>query len=314
MENLEESLKHADANAFNAMEQLKDEEQSLQTINTHTEDEAPIDLIREKIEQVRGMATDLYLFANNSGKQIAERGIRLGSRLNELRSLVKMSDESWERWAEENLPFISKRNRQKYMLLARRTDCHRHTDLGVDRLEMLCSATKDSDAEDPISDFMAKHGITVEETADVDLEEFKMQVDTALNREKLERRNIRISSEAVETATKEGKKFDKALLKKLSTIQRDGGDAEAYLKDPSSIRKEEDEAEPTVEKEGETQVQNKAQEFKAFADKMIEMVEDILKCPEQISKIDSDSIDELIEKLIELQTAANMNTEEAEAA
>jgi hydroxymethylpyrimidine/phosphomethylpyrimidine kinase len=55
-------------------------------------------------------------------------------------------------------------------------------------------------------------------------------------------------------------------------------------------------------------------EFKALVDEMVQVVDDILKCPDEISKIDPDSINELIEKLMELQTAANTNTEEAETA
>lgn len=306
MENLDQNLQYADSNAFKAMELLNDEKQSVETINTHTEEDTRIDLIKEKIEQIRAMATEYNLFVNHTSKEIAEWRIRLGATLNELKFLVRMSEESWEEWAAENLPFVGKRNRQKCMLLARRVDCHRHTNLGVDRLEMLCSATKDSDAENPIGAFMSRHGIAVDETADVDLEEFKLQVDTALNREKLERRHIQVSPEVVETATREGKSFDKGFLKRLSNIQRDGGDPEAYLRDPSSVRQEKEESEPTVE--------DKTNDFITLSNKMIWMVDDILKCPDQISKIEPDFINELIEKLTELQTAATMNIEEAEAA
>jgi hypothetical protein len=308
MEHLDENLQYAtdDLNAFKAIELLNNEKQSIEEINTYTEIDTPIDLIKEKIEQVRVMATEYNLFVSHTSKAIAEWRIRLGAAFNELRFLVRMSDESWEQWADENLPFVGKRNRQKCMLLARRVDCHRHTDLGVDRLEMLCSATKDSDAENPIGAFMSRHGIAVDETADVDLEGFKLQVDTALNREKLERRHIQVSPEVVETATREGKSFDKGFLKRLSNIQRDGGDPEAYLRDPSSVRQEKEESEPTVE--------DRVKEFKTLANKMIRTVDDILTCPDQISKIEPDSINELIEKLMELQTAASINTEEAEAA
>ena len=329
MEHLEENLQYTDANAFKAMELLNAEKQSVNEININTAEDMPFDPIKEKIEEVRVMVTEYNLFVNHTGKELAERAISLGLVLIELKSLVKMSDEKWEEWAAENLPFIGKRNRQKYMLLARRNDCHRYTDLGLERLEMLASTTKnDSDNEDPIGAFMSKHGITVEETSELDLEEFKVQVDTALNREKLEKRGINVSPELVETATRQGKSFDKAQLKKLATIQRDGGNPEAYLRDPSSVRKQKEEAEPpaeeecepptedvesesTAEEEGEPPVEDKVEKFKALADEMIQTVDDILQCPEQISKIDPDSIDELIEKLMELQTAATMNAEEA---
>jgi len=332
MENLNENLQYADSdsNAFKAMELLNDEKQSVNEINMNTDKDMPFDPIKEKIEEVRVMVTEYNLFVSHTGKELAERAIRLGLVLIELKSLVKMSDEKWEEWAAENLPFIGKRNRQKYMLLARRNDCHQYTHLGIDRLSMLCGVTKNSDTEDPIGAFMSKHGITVEEAADVDLEEFKFQIDVLLNEEKVERRHIQVSPEVVEAATREGKSFDKALLKKLVTIQRDGGDPEAYLNDPSSIRKQKEEAEPpaqgecetpteneesesTVEEETEPPVGDVAEDFKTLAGKMIAMVEDILKYPEQISKIDPDSIDELIEKLMELQAAAEMHSEKAEA-
>ena len=131
MENLGENLQHAihDSNAFQAMELLNDEKQSVEEINIQTEEDTPIDLIKEKIEQIRTMATEYNLFVNHTSKEIAEWRIRLGGALNELKFLVRMSDESWEQWAAENLPFVGKRNRQKCMLLARRIDCHRHTDL-----------------------------------------------------------------------------------------------------------------------------------------------------------------------------------------
>lgn len=305
MEHLDENLQYTDLNAFKAMELLNDEKQSVEEINTYSEKDTPIDLIKEKIEQVRAMAAEYHLFVNHTGKELAEMRIRLGSALNEVKSLVRMSDESWEEWAEQNLPFIGKRNRQKYMFLAKRHDCHRHTHLGVDRLEMLCSATKDSDGENPIGAFMSKYGIAVDETSEVDLEEFKAQVDVALNREKLEKRNIRVSSPMVNAITRQGLSLDKRLLKELSHIAQTGGDPESHLK-RLATGEEKEETEPPVK--------DKLKEFKALTNKMIQTVDDILKCPDQIQKIDQDSFIRLIQKLMELQMAANINTEEAKAA
>lgn len=307
MEHFRETVQYAadDSNAFKTMELLNDEKQSVEEINIHTEEDTPIDLIREKIEQVRAMATEYHLFINHTGREMAERAIRLGSVLIELKSLVRMSDESWEQWAADNLPFVGERNRQKYMFLSKRHDCHRHTRLGVDRLEMLCSATKDFDGEDPIGAFMAKYGISIDETCEVDLEEFKAQVDVALNREKLEKRNIPVSSPMVNAITRQGLSLDKGLLRELSHIAQAGGDPESHLKSLTT-REEKEETEPSAK--------DMLKEFKTLANKMIRTVDDILKCPDQISKIDPDSIIRLIEKLTELQTAANMNTEEAEAA
>ncbi len=292
---------------------LKDQEQISGEISNPPEENTPFDPIKEKIEEIRVMVTDFNLFISRTGKELAERAIRLGLVLIELKYLVKMSDEKWEEWADVNLPFIGKRNRQKYMLLAKREDCHPFTPLGVDRLIMLCSATKNLDVEDPIGSFLPKHEITVNETTELDPEEFKVQVDTALNKEKLEKRNIRINPEVVEAVTREGKNFDKRLLNRLSNIAHEGGDPEAYLKNPSSINEKKEEGEPAIE--------DKTKDFITLSNKLIRVVDHILDDPEQLSKIDLNSLLILIEKLMELQAAGNikpetasMNAEEAEAA
>jgi hypothetical protein len=292
---------------------MREEENGLQQDSGSLAEVIIFDPIKEKIEEARVMANDLNLFISRTGKELAERAIRLGLVLIELKYLVKMSDEKWEEWADENLPFIGKRNRQKYMLLAKREDCHPFTPLGVDRLEMLCSATKNLDVENPIGSFLPKHEITVNETTELDVEEFKVQVDTALNKEKLEKRNIRINPEVIEAATREGKSFDKRLLNKLSNIAHEGGDPEAYLKNPSTVTEKKEESESPVK--------DKTKDFISLSNKLMQAVDDILNDPEQISKIDLNSLTKLIEKLIELQTAAdmkpeetNMNIEEAKAA
>jgi hypothetical protein len=264
------------------------------------------DPIKEKIEEARAMAADLDLFANRTAKQLAERAIRLGLVLLELKALVRKSDNAWEEWADEHLTFIGERNRQKYMMLGKRQDCHKHVYLGLDRLEKACAVTKGADEEDPIGNLLTKYGIVVDETSEFDVEEFKAQVDVALNKEKLDKRNIPVSLELVNDLTRNGKSFDDRLLKRLSNLARDGKDPEAYLKS-SSTQVEKDDSEPS------TEVRLK-DSFNSLANKMIEAVDYLLKNPGQILNIDPDSFHRLLQKLMELQAAANINDEQAKAA
>jgi hypothetical protein len=281
-------------------------EDDLQQQDLSLAEVATFEPIKERIEAARAMMADLNLFANNSAKQIAERAIRLGLILLEIKSLVRMSDKAWEEWADKNLPFIGERNRQKFMMLAKRLDCHRHTYLGLDRLEKACVATKGSDEEDPIGTLLTKYRINVDETSEFDLEEFKAQVDVALNKEKLEKWNIPVSLGLVNDVTRQGKNFDDRLLKKLSKITLDGGDPEAYLKGLST-QEEKDESEPPAE------VRLK-DSFNSLANKMIQKVDFILKNPTQISKVDQDFFKRLIEKLNELQAVVNISSDHAEDA
>jgi len=285
---------------------VSDEENGLQEDGLSLAEAIIFDPIKEKIEELRAMAADLNVFANNTSKQATEMKIRLGLGLLDLKALVKKSDQAWEEWSNENLPFIGERNRQKFMMLAKRQDCHRYTKLGVDRLEMLCSATKGADEEDPIGALLTKYAIAVDDTIKTDLEEFKAQVDVALNKEKLEKRNIPVSLELVNEVTRQGRNFDDRFLKKLSNLTEAGEDPEAYLRGLSA-QEEKAESEPPAE------VRLK-DSFNSLANKMIQTVDYILKNPEQISSIDPDYFIRLIDKLKELQVAANIGADQVKAA
>jgi hypothetical protein len=283
-----------------------EEGNGLQQDSLSLADTITFDPIKEKIEEARVMAADLNVFTNNTSKQIAERAIRLGLVLLEIKSFVRKSDEAWEEWADEHLTFIGERNRQKFMMLAKRLDCHQHTYLGLDRLEKACVATKADDGENPIGSLLTKYAIVVDETSEFDLEEFRAKVDVALNKEKLQKRNIPVSLELVNDITRQGKNFDDRLLKKLSNLARAGEDPEAYLKGLST-QGEKDESEPSAD------VKLKGS-FNSLANKMIEAVDYLLKNPDQISKIDPDSFHRLLQKLIQLQAVANIDIEQAKAA
>jgi hypothetical protein len=285
---------------------LSDEENGLQQDDLSLVEAATFSLIEEKIEAARAMVADLNLFVYNNSKQIAEKGIRLGRVLIELKSLVRKSDEAWEEWADEHLPFIGKRNRQKYMRLAKRQDCHPYTDLGVDRLDMLCSATKGDDGEDPIGTLLKKYGIVVDETSEMDLDEFKGLVDVIVNKEKLEKHHIPVGLELVNAITRNGRTLDDKILKRLSKVTQDGGNPEAFLKGLLT-QEQKDENEPS----GEEKLKNS---FNSLANKMIETVDHILKHPEQVSKIDWDYFQRLLQKLMELEAAVKINDEQVKAA
>ena len=264
-----------------------------------------VDPIKEKIEEARVMAADLNRFVYNSQTKMAEMAINLGTVLIELKSLIKKSDLLWQVWAEENLPFIGKRNREKYMLLASRKDCQMYTNFGVDRLEKLCSSTKGVDGKDPIGGLLTKHRINLDERSENELDEFKSQVDVALNIEKLEKSNIPLPLDLVNNVTRQGIEFDKALLAKLGQITQAGGDPEDHLLS-LSMRGGKEKKEATGEE--------RWKDFNSLANRMIMSVDYILINREQISRIDWDSFHRLLQKLMELESATNIITEQAKAA
>jgi hypothetical protein len=67
-----------------------------------------------------------------------------GILLNEIKRVGDLYIESFkfDKWAKDNISSMGKTTRDKYMRIARRTDCHEYLILGVDRVDNLCSKTE----------------------------------------------------------------------------------------------------------------------------------------------------------------------------
>ena len=104
------------------------------------------------------------------------------------------------------------------------------TFLGGDRLEMLVGATKGSEEADPIKTLLAKYEISYDAEAEVNLAEFKLLVDSAVNAERLSKNGLQVPFEQVKHLTTSwDTDFDKSFLKKLKDILESGGNPQAYL-------------------------------------------------------------------------------------
>jgi hypothetical protein len=116
-------------------------------------------VLLEGIQSLKENFADFDLFKYLVSRYNAEWSIHLGKYMNRVKELARKAGLLWEVWAGENLPFIGKHNRSKFMNLARRTGCHKFSFLGVDRLDILCSATAESKDLDPIKSFIERHSI-----------------------------------------------------------------------------------------------------------------------------------------------------------
>jgi hypothetical protein len=113
-----------------------------------------------------------------------DRAIQIGRICLALKKIIKSERRGkWSPWAEKNLPFLEKRNREKFMALAKRSDCCRFSFLGVDRLDVLCSVTKKLGGTDPIGDLLTKYSVSLPETND-DRDQFKAKIDDIVANER----------------------------------------------------------------------------------------------------------------------------------
>jgi len=261
-------------------------------------------LIKEGVGALRNIVSEHNLIVNKQGKEAAERAIEIGTRALELRPAVKKLGVRWSTWADENLSFIGKRNLQKYVRLARRKDCYPYTDLGIERLDALCAATEALEGEDPIGSIF-KGNIPLNKRAEVDVGEFKVMVNTAVNNDKLQKKGLEVELVLIEKLTRQGVRFDTSFLEKLVSIKESGDDSETFLQNLAMAGGKEETLATAEER---------LRNFITLADKLTKAADDILKEPEQISKIDRGAFVNLLRKLTELQSAGNIVLNQDEAA
>jgi hypothetical protein len=150
--------------------------------------------------------------------------IDIGKALNVMKGLCQKSASPWEEWVNTHITFLKTRARQEYMLLASRTDAHAYAWIDKQKLMLLINATKKYDGENPIGTFMAKHGITVDESREGSYLQFKTLVDTALAMEKIEKLKLTTVDRAkVHALVQLGVKVEGGLLHDLKIIQASGG-------------------------------------------------------------------------------------------
>jgi len=253
--------------------------------------------IRSGIELARTEVANYNKLIHVTGKSLAERAFLLGTIFLRLKKLSRNSGMLWGVWAEKNLTFISKRNREKFMLLAKRKDCHQYAFLGVDRLELLCSATKDSKDVNPIGELLGKYQISFDDKSEVNLVEFKLSIDSALNNEKLLRNGITTDLDIIKNLTQNGTEFDKSFVKKLKDIQDCGGNPYTYLSKLSMNRGEES---------SESKDEKRLQDFNTLSNRLIKTIDFLFEDEDNIAMVDKKTLDNLFEKLLKLRDTANM--------
>jgi len=258
-------------------------------------------VIKEGIGLIAGLTADANKLINIAAKNYADGAIEIGTACNFLKELTRGFDEPWGVWAEKNLPFLGTRNRQKFMMLASRTDCHDFTHLGVDRCEVLCSVTKDSKEKEPIKALLAKYSIPFDEKSEVNMTEFRNMVDAAISNERLIKKGLNIDFELVANAVNAKVGIDKALIKKLKDIQDCKGDPEIHLKAMTLSQGSED---------PETEVKKRFQDFNSLSSRLVKTIDYIINNRDHLDSLDKDIFVYLFVKIEELRLASNIVIEE----
>lgn len=271
------------------------------------EDADPALLMTEGTTILKKCFADYNSLKHLFGQYDARWAIQLGQILLGQKKLVRKAGLEWGEWAAKKLPFIGKRTREKFMNLAKRTDCHQYSFLGVDRLDVLCSATKNNDGNDRIGAFMAEHKIQFDPEKEFDLDEFKIEVDTALNRSKLIKHDLPADQEHVKALTMAGKEINNNVIRKMQDIRECGGDPATFLKNLTATAGSDAK---DIDSDGET-----VNDFNTTSSRLIRTIDYLIKDREdEIEKINADTFVKLLKKLTTLQKLASINLEPDKAA
>lgn len=264
--------------------------QSEKTDNLNSRD---IDkLIKTGIAKTKSLVELANKETNQAAKNFADRAIVVGLAGLQLKKLNAKSPIPWGVFAEERMPFLSIRNRQKYMMLAEREDCYPFTYLGVDKLEILCSLTKKSMDENPIGKLLSDYDIPFDETSELDMESFKNAVNVAIGNERLKKGGIEIELQFVKDAIQSGTKIDNKLIKRLKDSKKSNGDPAVLLQTIIDGDDDEDDTENT---------EKRLQDFNTLGNRMIKTVDYILKDSDGIETTHKETFELLFAKFIELK-------------
>ena len=184
------------------------------------------------------------------------------------------------------------------MRLANRRDCWRYSILGIERLDVLCTAIKQSnDGTDAIGSFLGRHNIQFDPTSEFDLEEFKRQVDLAINDEKLKKKGIALPAEKLAALVDNGNPVDTALIKELTVIQRSGGNLENHV-DYLISSGGKDSSEKTPEQ--------RLQDVNTLAARLTKSIDLVLSKKDLVDQIDRDIYRRLMDKLNDISILRDM--------
>jgi hypothetical protein len=262
-------------------------------------------LIEQGIKLAQSISAAANREMNLAQHYFASRAIFLGLICLRLKELIKGSKKPWGSWAEENLPFIAKRNRGKYMFIASRPDSHPFKFLGVDRMEILCSVTKEMEGENRIGNLLRKYEIPFDSEMEMNINEFKALIDTAVANEKLLKSDLIVDLNMVANVVNIGIQFDKAMIRRLKEVKKCGGNPETLLQQ-IALTGGKDDNEPTPEK--------RLQDFNHLGNRLLVTLDFIEKDQDQLVKIDRETFRKLIEKLQSIQELGILDMDEQHAA
>ena len=267
-----------------------------------------VDVAREidvGIDIAKAVSDDYNETYDLSQMTLAGRMILIGKVLLTLKQLTRKAGYLWTRWADTHLPFLKPRSRERAMLLASREDCYPYIALGVERLELLCQATKDFKEKDPIGSLLKKYNILFSQDSETSPAEFKGLIDAALNSEKLRENQIDVNFDLVKQLTYFRVEVDNNLLSRLKETKASGGSEVRYLE---LIAINAGKVLPASDAE------QRYKDFNSLSSRLVKTLAFIREDEKQLARIDTTVFLQLLEELQALKSKLIVDEQAVEVA
>lgn len=150
---------------------------------------------------------------------------------------VKVIDEKWEKWFENNYNKSQLRSAVDYMSVAKIPNVIRYAVFGMTRLKKLKEVIKiTKDDKDPIHTFLNGKNLVFDPKSDNPIEDFNREVDAAVAEakvKKIEEKNeldYGIQAGLIKRMVMQGIPFDNKVMRNIHLIHESKGDVNDYLK------------------------------------------------------------------------------------
>jgi hypothetical protein len=229
---------------------------------------------------------------NNSIGILTKYRIRHGLLLNFQKVLVKKHlKDKWVVWFVKTYGPRMLRSAQDYMRIAEVSNAIRYAVFGKERLLGIVKNLPETDATDPIGDFLRDNGIEFDPNVEPDHEEIRVQADIAIARMSFDKNGLQeVPDDKLEAFIRGGNQVKPAIIEELKRVKAANNDLNRHM-------------EILIERKGKTtrDEQSKAESYRKTLDKFLDLTEEAMNDSLYLGAIDHELYQRLKAKVLELE-------------
>ena len=231
----------------------------------------------------------------------AGHAVRIGTKLNKLKIMVKNNRGIWHDYAQANIVGMSQRTIDKHRAIAKIRGVQNYLAFGIEKLSLMAGAVKSIESQDPISDLFSKYNLKFNTMVEMDFEEFKQSIASISLREKVATHGLELDQETAEKIVESGDPVTAEDLAEAKVAEAAGGQANKYFQ--NMLAKKSKGNTTPGSKRTKTKASTKVCSFNKAVVQLQQVITEAVKTSDEVvlKDIDAAMIDPLIENLASLK-------------